>query len=322
MTGIAGMKVRFWGVRGSVPTPLRRAELQQKLVDVLVAGNDQDLSTAGRARAFLERVPVDTRTAVGGNTPCVEVLDGNQRLILDAGSGIRDLGTRLMQEDFGQGAGEAHVLLSHTHWDHIQGIPFFAPVYVPGNRITFWGAHPRLRERLRRQHHPTNFPVPFEALPAQIGFGRLTPGRPRSVAGFTVTPRLLCHPGDAYAFRIEHAGTVFVYASDGSYSDLTPEELASYQEFYRDADLLVFDAHFALVDSIEKSDWGHSSSFIGVDIALKANVKQLLLFHHDPYSDEAQLQSLCESTHHYLEHVGRGAPLRIGLAREGTEIEI
>ena len=301
---------------------MSRADLEDKLVGVLVSANGRTFSSSNEARGFLRELPVELRTAVGGNTPCVEILGDGSRLILDAGSGIKNLGKQMMQEEFGRGAGEAHLLIGHTHWDHIQGFPFFAPVYVPGNRITVWGPHPRLRQRFDRQHHPGNFPVPLDAIPAQLSFRRLLEGRPRNIAGFQVTPRKLSHPGDAYAFRIERGGKIFVYASDGSYADMTTEQHEAYHEFYRDADVLVFDAHFALIDSIEKSDWGHSSSFIGVDLAIKAGVKQLLLFHHDPYSNEGQLQSICDNTLRYLEHVGRGSQLQIGLAREGMEIDL
>ncbi len=228
----------------------------------------------------------------------------------------------MMAEDFGKGSGHADLLLSHTHWDHISGFPFFAPAYVPGNRITIWGTHPRLRQRLKRQHHPDNFPVPLEEIPADLNFRRLTENTRRRVAGFHVTPHRLMHPGDAFAFRVEQDEAAFVYASDGSYSDMSEDELEACCELYRGAGLLVFDAHFALVDSIEKSDWGHSSSFIGVDIALKAGVERLLLFHHDPFSDEDQLIRIRDNTLRYLEHVGPGSNLQIHLAREGLEFEL
>ena len=128
------MRVKFWGIRGSIPAPLSPDALEEKIIHLLVEANGSDISSPEAARQFLARQPLVRRRTVGGNIPCVEVKADGQTLILDAGSGIRELGRDLIARN----AGPHHnILLSHTHWDHIIGFPFFAPAFVPGNKITF-----------------------------------------------------------------------------------------------------------------------------------------------------------------------------------------
>jgi len=128
-----------------------------------------------------------------------------------------------MQEAYGKGEGEAHILLSHTHWDHIMGFPFFVPAYVPGNKFTICGAHKNLNQRFKLQHHPYNFPVQMDAMSADLAFKKLPAGRKRHLGNVTIEPFLLEHPGDSYAYRIEHKSSTFIYASDGSYNNPSPD---------------------------------------------------------------------------------------------------
>jgi phosphoribosyl 1,2-cyclic phosphodiesterase len=316
------MEVRFWGVRGSIPSPIPAEALEAKLVDLLMSTRGRDFSSPDAAKAYLRSLPIYQRGTVGGNTSCLEVRAGDQVLIIDAGSGIKALGWSLMDGDLGEGRGEVHILLSHTHWDHVQGFPFFQPAYVPGNRIIITGGHTRLRQRLKNQHHPDNFPVPLEEIPAEIQYRKLTPGKKKKLGAFTVEALQLIHPGDAYSFRVEHDGKALIYATDAAYSDLTPEHMTRYHEFYRDADALVFDAHFALIESFEKIDWGHSSSFIGVDIAVQSGVKRLVLFHHDPISEDERLSEMVEHTRRYLDHLAPEKDCEILIAYEGLELAL
>ncbi len=316
------MQIKLWGVRGSIPAPLSPPQLEEKMVDLLVAASGKNTSTPSAARAFLRSLPMLQGATAGGNTPCVEIEAEGHRLIIDAGSGIKELGRKLMDGPCASGQAELDILVSHTHWDHIVGLPFFSPAFIPGNKLTFWGCHPHLKQRFAKQHHPYNFPVPLESIPAEIQFRKLTPGKKKKLGAFTVTPFQLVHPGTSYAYRIEHGGYTFVYASDASYNDLTPQHMEKYHEFYRNADALVFDAHFALIESFEKSDWGHSSSFIGVDIALHAGVKRLILFHHDHLSDDKRLQNIFQSTQNYLRHVAPNSTCEILLGHEGMELNL
>ncbi|MDP6777706.1 MAG: MBL fold metallo-hydrolase [Candidatus Latescibacteria bacterium] len=316
------MKVKFWGVRGTIPTPVSSEDIEAKIVDMLVSADDHPTPTPESARDFLRSRTLFERGTIGGNTSCVEVLGGGGRLVIDAGSGIKDLGRSLMQEGFDQGTGRLDILMSHTHWDHIMGFPVFQPAFVPGNQIRVHGGHSRLRQRFRNQHHAFNFPITLEYMPADIQFKKLTPQKKRRLGPFGVTPFLLDHPGDSYAYRIELGDAVLIYATDASYNDLRPEAMQPYHDFYRDADALIFDAFFELIESFEKSHWGHSSPFIGVDIALHAGVKRLVLFHHDPFADDQKLEDLLESTQNYLEHVAPDSTREVIIAHEGMVLTL
>ena len=124
---------KFWGVRGSIPTPISRDSLEDKLVDILTQLGDRDVSTPDKARSYLQSLSQLESGTVGGNTSCVELRAGDQHIILDCGSGLKELGWSLMAREYGKGKGKATILMSHTHWDHIMGFPFFQPAYIPGN---------------------------------------------------------------------------------------------------------------------------------------------------------------------------------------------
>ena len=316
------MHVKFHGVRGSVPTPLSPEKLEQKMVDLLVSAKGVDTSTPAAARKFVRSRPVFEGGTVGGNTPCVEVTDGGKRLVIDAGSGLKELGRRLMDEGMAQGGGQVDILMSHTHWDHVCGFPFFHPAFVPGNKINIWGCHTHLKDRFRNQHHEYNFPVLLEDMPADIRFHKLSPSKQKTLNGFSINALKLVHPGDFYAYRLKNRSGTLVYASDASYNNPTPRHMEKYYDFYRNADILIFDAHFGLIESFEKSDWGHSTPFIGVDIAVNAGVKRIVLFHHDHLSDDGRLQELFERSKSYLKHVASGRSCEVILAHDGLELDI
>ncbi|MGB5920670.1 MAG: MBL fold metallo-hydrolase, partial [Syntrophobacteria bacterium] len=157
------MKVKFWGVRGSLPAPIPPTEIENKIVQALGGASGVDLDDIEAIENYVRALPFYQRTTTGGNTSCVEVCGDNTKIILDAGSGIRQLGIELMQGPCGKGKGTVHLLISHTHWDHIMGFPFFTPAYAAGNQVLIYGRHPRIKERFQDQHHPDHFPVSLEA---------------------------------------------------------------------------------------------------------------------------------------------------------------
>jgi len=172
------MEAIFWGVRGSIPTPAGPKEIRQKIIEILrlALAEGVRLENENQLRAYIGGLPPLKRGMIGGNTACVEVrseAEWEEALILDAGSGIRPLGLEMMKGSFGRGEGTAHLFLSHTHWDHIMGFPFFAPAFVPGNRIRVYGAHENLEERIERQQMPEHFPVPLESMGAEVEFVHL-----------------------------------------------------------------------------------------------------------------------------------------------------
>lgn len=318
------MRVRFWGTRGSIPVALDTAALQKKLMDALLKASGKHLRDVAEARQFIEEeLDFSSSHTFGGASPCVEVERPRaDPLILDLGSGVRGLGAR----DMGRADRPRtyNVLMSHMHWDHIMGFPFFAPAYVPGNHIRIHGFHPGLEQALRRQQDAPSFPVGFDRLAARIEFVELEPGRRYDIDGVAVTGMLQAHSGDSYAFRLEHGGKALIYATDSEHKLEDPRESAAFATFFRDADMVIFDAMFSLAEAVSvKEDWGHSSNVVGVELCQLAGAKHLVLFHHEPAFDDAALAGIWRDTVR-LEEITRGArrPLRVSAAYDGLELDV
>jgi phosphoribosyl 1,2-cyclic phosphodiesterase len=216
-----------------------------------------------------------------------------------------------------------NVLMSHVHWDHIMGFPFFAPAYVPGARIRIFGCHDILERAFRLQQSAPCFPVDFSRLAADIDFIKLEAGRTVDIAGCRVTPKLQRHTGDSYGYRFERDGKAIVYSTDSEHKLEDPTETESFVEFFRNADLVIFDAMYSLLDAVSvKEDWGHSSNMVGVELAQLANVKHLCMFHHEPAFDDNRIQSVLNETIRF-ERLTRGEHvLTVSAAFDGMEIEV
>ena len=322
------MKVRFWGVRGSCPAPPGAGALEARLAAVLSALGrtpaPPDLRDEAAVRRWIATLPPSLSRFSGGNTPCVEMRtrDG-QIYILDLGSGARLLGNSLVKEEFGQGQGRAHIFLSHLHWDHIQGWPFFAPAYIAGNDLTIYARHEVVLERLQSQQQAPFFPPDsWNEMRANIAFHPLE-GQELLLhdGAMRVTWHELDHPSRAWAYRFEGGGKTFIYASDGAYHNLSRAQRKPFVDFYRDADLLVFDAQFTLAESFEKKTWGHSSAIVGVELACEANVRNIALFHHDPSASDAHLDELLNAGSQLAASLCSENDIpKVILAREGDEI--
>lgn len=314
------MKVKFWGTRGSIPTPISPAGIEDKIRQALRGAVGLDLSSVAAIERYLQRLPAPVRHTIGGNTACVEVRAGQQLLILDAGTGLRLLGYELMKSEFGTGRGTADFFISHTHWDHIQGLPFFVPGFVPGNRLTFHSPHADLETALVGQQTGTYFPVPLSYLSADIQFRCIPAEAWFQVGDVRVYPLQMSHPGESYGYRIEHDGRSLVYATDAEYKRMSPTSTQVYVNLFRGADLLVFDAQYTLSDALDKADWGHSSPLMGAEFAHRAGVQRLALFHHDPSADDQAIYAGLKQAQTYLAQ--RGSGCQVVVAGEGLEIEL
>ncbi len=250
------MLVRFWGVRGSTPTP----------------------STAN--------------LKYGGNTACVEVrTSGGQLLILDAGSGIRALGHRLSQEEPADGH-RIMLFLSHYHWDHIQGIPFFEPMYEAENFVYIHGfksSYGSLEQVLSGQMANPYFPVSMGVMQATRHF--YTIGEETlQIGDARLSTRFLNHPQGCLAYRVEDRDRVFVYATDHEHGNKQADE--NLRQLAAKADVLVYDAQYTPKEYLVKAGWGHSTWEKGVCLAREVGVRELILFHHDPDHGDAFLDSV------------------------------
>ncbi len=273
-------KVHFWGVRGSIACP----------------------------------GPETVR--YGGNTPCVEMRVGTKRLIFDGGTGLRVLGLSLLS----QMPLEAYMFFTHSHWDHIQGFPFFVPAFVKGNRFHIYGAvspnGATIVQRLNDQMLHPNFPVPLQVMGAELEFNDIEVGQPIDLDEVVVETALLNHPGEAVGYRVNWNGYAAAYVTDTEHFPDRPDE--NVLRLARDADVLIYDATYTDEEyhspTSSKKGWGHSTWQEAVKVAREAGVKQLVIFHHDPLHNDD-----------FLDNVGKQVAEQFPdsvMAREGMEIEI
>lgn len=275
--------IKFWGVRGSIPSP-----------------------GAGTVR-------------YGGNTACIEVRRGHDLIILDAGTGLRQLGRSLLKE-FKRGPLNLSLLLSHTHWDHIQGLPFFAPIYESRCRLRILGcegARKSLVAALTGQMESTYFPVPFSKLPSNIEIEELRDFN-FAIGNVLVRAKRANHPGVTVGYRLLTPDGLICFFPDteprpgGDDRDMI--------EFIRDADVLILDSQYDRAEYKQHTGWGHGCVDDSVALALKAGVKKLVLFHHDPYHDDKRIDAFLKHARNLVKKL-RGK-LKVEAAREGMTIQL
>ena len=317
------MKVYFWGTRGSLPVSGTAKQVRAKVAAAVKAAAQCRFRSDEEVERFIdEKLPFAVRGGYGGNTACVEIRGGDEYILCDAGTGLRDFGNHIMRSG-GGGPAVYHIFLSHLHWDHIQGFPFFVPAFVPGNRINIYGLHPALETALCSQQSSPSFPVPLDYMQAERSFILLEPDREYQIGGFTVKAVKQNHPGDSYGYSFAKAGKKIVYATDSEHKEDVWGDEQSVMTFFRDADLLIFDAQYSFIESADtKASWGHSSNILGVELSVAAQVKRLCLFHNEPACDDQALDIVLENTRNYLKIHAEDSPLQIDLAYDGLEIEL
>jgi phosphoribosyl 1,2-cyclic phosphodiesterase len=289
------LRVRFWGTRGSIPTP----------------GSNT--------------------VRYGGNTPCVELrTESGWLIILDAGTGIRELGRNLLERSNGAPI-KGDIFLTHAHWDHIQGIPFFAPIFGRGNHFTIWGSESLQRsfdKVLRDQMSPVVFPVSFEELDATIDFRGLPEDTPTDGTGYEVTAFAVQHPGGALGYRFCAAGGKggsLVYVSD---NELAPhpryDSSADWRQrmvtFVKGASVLIHDTTYTTEEYDHHRGWGHSTYAEAVTLALEAGVGTLVLYHHEPRRTDEQLEQHLAQCRAMVKD--RGGSLQVIAAAEGLTLTL
>jgi len=318
------MEVRFWGTRGSIPTSLTAEDVWEKVRHALEIARDKKLDAGTDIEAFMEEeLPFWAKATYGTNTPCLEIRDGEKFLLCDAGTGLRNFGNEYIRTYGPKSPGDFHIFLTHLHWDHIQGFPFFVPAYIKGSRITFYACHEELKKALTLQQDQPFFPVRLRDLPAEIHFISLDPGERYEVEGFEVLAKEQNHPGLSYGYRFERDGRIIVYSTDAEYKFDTDEEERPFIRFFDHADLLIFDAQYPVIDAVtSKEHWGHSHSYQGVELAVKARVKHLCLFHYDPATSDKDLDKLLAETEKMVPLITEKSRLKVSIPWDGRVIAV
>lgn len=305
------MKVHFWGVRGSIPSP---GPVTQKY---------------------------------GGNTACIELRVGSddRLIIIDAGSGIRSLGNFIMANDLPKGPIKADIFLSHTHWDHIMGFPFFTPIYIPGTKLKVHGPvsfeEDPLGEVVGGQMKYRYFPINLGELASEIEYIRLKEDPNIDMGdGLRLSTKLLNHPITALGYRFEYDGRVVCTCydtepfrnlfitdpDDPAYDEamafegdeVAVEQNLAIEQFFIGADLLIYDAQYTDAEYSARINWGHTTMEYAIGAANRAGVKKLAMFHHDPDRSDETLDEFAKT---YCEP-GKFGDTEVFFAREGMEIEL
>lgn len=318
------MRVRFWGTRGSIPVSLTAPAIRAKILLALAGAQGRSFDQPGSMEAYVDGLGFDVAGTFGGHSSCVQVdAGGREHFILDLGTGVRPFGLHML-ERFGAATPQTyHVFLSHLHWDHIMGLPFFTPVYLPGNRIVVHSGHPHAEFALRRQQAEPSFPVRFEQFAAKLEFHTVQPGVPFQVEGVTISAHLQRHAGDSYGWRFESAGKRLVYSTDSEHRLEDEIERDQFVRFFEAADAVIFDAMYSLADAISvKADWGHSSNIVGVELCQAARVRKLVMFHHEPAYDDTQIARVLAETRRFEEITRDGHVLEVLSAWDGLELNL
>jgi len=311
------LRIKLWGVRGSIPAPLDTNGLVDKIEAALsFAQKEWKKKPTLTVDEMMKKLPESSRQLVGGETTCVEVNLNGTTIIIDMGSGARRLGYDLMAR---KKRGEFHVLMTHTHWDHIQGWPFFVPAYIPGNTIHFYSTHADLQSRFETQQHFDFFPLPFDGMASEKQFHTFQSSKTFQVGPFSIDTLPLPHPGGSVSFRIATHNRIFILATDAEFYGVDKVMLRKNRPFFNGADLLVIDAQYSREEAEKKVGWGHTSVHAAVECAIEWNIKKLVLTHHEPSYTDDTIEKLFKEAKLYKKQKFPDASLKIFQGRQDDE---
>jgi len=282
------MLIKFWGVRGSIPTP----------------------------GSFTEKY--------GGNTSCIEILCNDTLIIIDAGTGLRELGENLAEN---KKLKTAHIFISHTHWDHIQGFPFFMPAYHKDFELKIYGrtnSNKSLKRIFSSQMNTEYFPVPLNYLSAKLDFIEIKAKQKLTINNINIETFPLNHPGGNTSYKFTFKDKIVVYASDhepfkSDWENTTPQDKALI-EFFKNSNLLIIDSQYTTKEYQIKKGFGHSPIDYAISLACKARVENVILFHHDPSHTDAFLDGMLEFANKYAKNFDYQPTIK--MAREHFQIKI
>ena len=308
------MRIQLWGVRGSIATPISNEQLLHKARLLLKNASPEDISSDEAIDNYLS----DSSHAwtYGGNTSCVEVSFDDKVFILDAGTGLRALGSQLMAD----GRGKSHsinLFFTHFHWDHICGFPFFPPIYIPEQLINVYSGRSDAERLLKIQMGDAHFPVKWDMLASQVECHQIPEKEKVNVQGAEVSILPMIHPDKAYGYRIDQGGHSVCYLTDTEISKQPDKLAAHYAAFVEGSDVVIVDAMYGFLEYHDHINFGHSTVFNWIDFFKESKIGELVIFHHDPLASDEDIDNLCASAERYRKLIAPEVEWRVSAAREG-----
>jgi phosphoribosyl 1,2-cyclic phosphodiesterase len=313
------MRVKLWGVRGSLPTPMSTQQLREKQRALLANATAKDLASSQAIEAYLDRS--EHAWTYGGNTSCLEVAIDDAVFVLDAGTGIRALGAQLSADGRAKTT-PIHLLFTHFHWDHICGFPYFGPIYLPGRELQVWSGRSDAERLLQIQMSDAHFPVKWNTLPSKITCRQLPEDQVTEIAGAQVSILPMIHPDKAYGYRISYQGRSVCYLTDTEVSKNPGKVMDVYANFVKGADVVIVDAMYGFLDYHDHINFGHSTIFNFIDFFKEVDIGELVIFHHDPMANDTAVSKLCNDAKRYIELVDNSTKWKISAAVEGYEWQL
>lgn len=321
MLGICNsMKIKFWGVRGSIPTPLTPDQLKNKVSAIINRVRNRDIKEAKTKELFLAKLPDYIFGTIGGNTTCIELITNYKNcIIFDAGSGIRELGSYLKRVN--STTKYYHIFFTHFHWDHIQGLPFFYPAFKKENTIFFYSPIKEIKEFIREQMKYPYFPVNMNVMKATLRFFKLE-GNKMKIGNIEIEWKRMKHPGGSFCYKMHQDGKSIILATDTEITEKDFEKTKKNIDFFQEVDILILDSQYTLEEAFDKPDWGHTSPSMAVDFAANWQIKKLVLFHHEPGYNDWKIYRMLRATKWYVNHLDIQNKPEISLAVEGMELAV
>ena len=286
------MKIKFWGVRGSLPGQAYSFEGAERIRRILKLYTNSEYSATNDLDRFIQSLSHVELNGYGTATTSVQVFSarhGDKNIIIDGGSGIRYISDAVAAKKYVQK--EYHIFITHFHLDHIIGLPFFTPHFLTGHKINYYSVQPECEEIVRSVFKKPIFPVGYEDLNATIQFINLKPYETKMVNGFAVTPYKLDHPDPCYGFRVEHDGKVYAHAVDSEIQRRTEIDLGMDSGLYKSADMIYIDAQYAEEEMLHKKGWGHGTFERAFELSHHFKIKQVCMAHYDPNASDESIES-------------------------------
>ena len=310
------MYLRFWGVRGSLPTPITPQQIQSKIMAAIQRITPEDIKDEDSKIKFISSLPSWIFGTTGGNTPCVEIKTDKYEYIFDAGTGIRVLGkSNNLPKDK-----HYNLFISHFHWDHIQGLPFFDAAYDPESSFDIYSGHDGLEDYLRNQMKTPYYPVTFDAFTKKINFHKLETGKEYQIGDAKIICCQMSHPGISYSYAlIDSNGYKTVYATDVELKSKDFNSNPDCAAVFKDADCIILDSQYTVEEVYRKENWGHSAFCYAVDFAVHWNIKKIYMFHHEPTYDDKKLNHILQAARWYAQYIEH-SDIEILISKEDEEV--